>query len=108
MGEMLGGGGFAPPASGGPGSRGARVQAPASLDEVLSGTLSPEDAARWKEAIAADDERQRQQLCAGNGQHFSDAYLAALPPKTASSLMRLGDDDGDGEEGGQQAQQQRA
>jgi hypothetical protein len=104
MGEVLGGGGPAPPAPGIPGVRSARTQAPASLDDVLSAALSPEEAQHWKEAIEADSERQRMQ--GEPRQPFSDAYLAALPPKTASSLLRLKDDSGDGEEGEEQVHQQ--
>jgi hypothetical protein len=104
MGEVLGGGGSAPPAPGIPGVRSAHTQAPASLDDVLSAALSPEEAQHWKEAIEADSERQQMQ--GEPRQPFSDAYLAALPPKTASSLLRLEDDSGDGEEGEEQVHQQ--
>jgi hypothetical protein len=55
--------------------------APADLDSVLS-MLPPEDAARWRETIEADAQRQASVVAAqqaggqGEASDFSDAYSA--------------------------------
>lgn len=95
------------------GRAGARGRGPAqpaaSLDEALAACLPPHEAQRWKELIEADGEQQRRQLldCGDGGEcggqappraAFSDAYLAALPPRAAAGLLRLLDEEEEAEE----------
>ena len=68
------------------------------LDAKLASILSPEDATRWKTILQADDEAaQRTAASAGRAQledgsdermDFSEAYLAAMPPRAASGLLQ--------------------
>lgn len=89
-------------AGGRPGSR-AVAQPPASLEEVLARELPPEEAARWKAAIEADEQAQQAQLGGAASSGFSDAYLAALPPRAAAGLLQLADDDEEEQEGAEPA-----
>jgi hypothetical protein len=78
------------------------------LAEVLTAALPPEDARRWLEQIEADETKQRSEMEGGEGSAaasqrvgFSEAYLFALPPKAATSLLRSEEDEEEeGQSGG--------
>jgi hypothetical protein len=87
------------------GSRARRPPPPAStaassdgdLDVTLAAALTDEEATRWKVILQADDETaQKAAASAGKQQDgeeqgmlgFSDAYLAAMPPRAASGLLQ--------------------
>ncbi len=78
----------------------AAPQPPASLEELLARELPADEAARWKAAIEADEQAQQAGAAASG---FSDAYLAALPPRAAAGLLPLADDDAEDEDAEQAA-----
>lgn len=67
------------------------------LDVTLAAALTAEEATRWKSILEADDETA-QKAAAGAGARqeggeeeimgYSDAYLAAMPPRAASGLLQ--------------------
>ena len=65
---------------------------PQDLASRLSSLLPEEDADRWRTIIEAD---LRIQAAAPRQPEFSDAYLAAMPSRAASSLLQglLGGDE---------------
>lgn len=95
---------------GGGGGAGRPAEAPADLDAALS-VLPPEEAARWKETLEADAERQAHMAAPGGegpagGAGFSDAYsalrMAGRSRSAGSGLLGMlggaGAEEGEGEE----------
>lgn len=95
---------------GGGGGAGRPAEAPADLDAALS-VLPPEEAARWKETLEADAERQAHMAAPGRegptgGAGFSDAYsalrMAGRSRSAGSGLLGMlggaGAEEGEGEE----------
>lgn len=65
----------------------AAANAPIS-EEVISENLGPEDAARWREIIARDTERQQADVRA-RPLDTSDAYNALTPSSGRPGLLHL-------------------
>lgn len=94
-------------AVGGGGARRTPAPAPApvsaaasiggDLDVTLASALTADEATRWKTILQADDEAAQKAASAAGAQQergdqeimgFSDAYLAAMPPRAASGLLQ--------------------
>ena len=50
------------------------------------GELGPEEAERWRSIIEQDEVRQQPAATSGEGQGFSEQYLAGMPHRPATGL----------------------
>lgn len=93
LGQLMGGaGGAGGPPGRTPSGRARPTPQPADLESALAAAgLPATEAARWRATIEADVAAQAGIQPQGT---FSDAYLAAMPPRAASGLLAglLGDD----------------
>lgn len=92
LGQLMGGGvgGGVPGAGRAPGSNG-QVGAgaePEPLEVVLAKEMGEHDAAKWKECIESDRAKQAAEAGGTREKEFSEAYLAALPPRAAGGLLQ--------------------